>query len=76
MLLESAGLFDVSHLARIELKGENAIPFINKLITTDFEKLNKATVNIRFFVMRMAGLLMTFYYIKDLMALSFSVLMQ
>lgn len=38
---KSAGLFDVSHLARIEIKGENAIPFINKLITTDFEKLKQ-----------------------------------
>ena len=38
---KSAGLFDVSHLARIEIKGENAIPFINKLITKDLEKLKQ-----------------------------------
>ncbi|MBI5180018.1 MAG: glycine cleavage system aminomethyltransferase GcvT [Nitrospirae bacterium] len=36
-----AGLFDVSHLARIEIKDEDAIPFINKLITTDLEKLKQ-----------------------------------
>ncbi|MBI5182319.1 MAG: glycine cleavage system aminomethyltransferase GcvT [Nitrospirae bacterium] len=36
---KSAGLFDVSHLTRIEIKGKDTIPFINKLITTDLEKL-------------------------------------
>lgn len=36
---KSAGLFDVSHLARIEIKGKDAISFINKLITTNLEKL-------------------------------------
>ena len=38
---KAAGLFDVSHLARIEIKGEDAIPFINKLITKDLEKLKQ-----------------------------------
>ena len=38
---KSAGLFDVSHLARIEIKGRDAGPFINKLITTDLEKLKQ-----------------------------------
>ncbi len=38
---KSAGLFDVSHLVRIEIKGEDAIPFINKLITIDLEKLKQ-----------------------------------
>ncbi len=36
---KSAGLFDVSHLTRIEIKGKDAVPFINKLITTNLEKL-------------------------------------
>ncbi|MBI5043850.1 MAG: glycine cleavage system aminomethyltransferase GcvT [Nitrospirae bacterium] len=38
---KSAGLFDVSHLTRIEIKGKDAISFINKLITTDLEKLKQ-----------------------------------
>ena len=38
---KSAGLFDVSHLTRIEIKGKDAVPFINKLITTDLEKLKQ-----------------------------------
>ncbi len=38
---KSGGLFDVSHLTRIEIKGKDAIPFINKLITTDLEKLKQ-----------------------------------
>ena len=38
---KSGGLFDVSHLTRIEIKGKDAVPFINKLITTDLEKLKQ-----------------------------------
>lgn len=38
---KAAGLFDVSHLTRIEVNGKDAIPFINKLITTDLEKLKQ-----------------------------------
>ena len=38
---KAAGLFDVSHLTRIEIKGKDAISSINKLITTNLEKLKQ-----------------------------------
>lgn len=38
---KAAGLFDVSHLTRIEIKGKDAISFTNKLITTDLQKLKQ-----------------------------------
>ncbi|MFZ3065397.1 MAG: glycine cleavage system aminomethyltransferase GcvT [Nitrospirota bacterium] len=38
---KSSGLFDVSHLTRIEINKKDAISFINKLITTDLEKLKQ-----------------------------------
>lgn len=38
---KSAGLFDVSHLSRVEVKGKEAAPFINRMITTDLEKLKE-----------------------------------
>ncbi|HZJ82801.1 MAG TPA: glycine cleavage system aminomethyltransferase GcvT, partial [Clostridia bacterium] len=31
----SAGLFDVSHMGEILISGQNAVPFLNKLITND-----------------------------------------
>ncbi len=38
---KSAGIFDVSHLSRIEINGKDTISLINKLITTDLEKLKQ-----------------------------------
>lgn len=34
-----AGLFDVSHMGDVEVKGSNALPYIQKLITNDVSKL-------------------------------------
>jgi aminomethyltransferase len=37
---EKVGLFDVSHLGKIEIKGADAIKFLNQLLTNDLEKIN------------------------------------
>src|SRR5215210_5413179 len=34
-----AGLFDVSHMGEIEVKGPDAIPFVNRLCSNDVTKL-------------------------------------
>lgn len=36
---ENAGLFDVSHMGEVEVKGPNALKFIQKIITNDASKL-------------------------------------
>ncbi len=45
---KSAGLFDVSHLARIEVRGKEAAPFVNLLITTDLERLKEGCAQYTF----------------------------
>ena len=35
----SAGLFDVSHMGEIEVRGPDAIPFVNRLVSNDATKL-------------------------------------
>jgi aminomethyltransferase len=35
----SAGLFDVSHMGEIEVRGAEAIPFVNRLVSNDASKL-------------------------------------
>jgi aminomethyltransferase len=35
----SVGIFDVSHLGKIEIKGEGALTFLNKIITNDLNKI-------------------------------------
>src|SRR5437588_10413820 len=35
-----AGLFDVSHMGEIEVRGSDAIPFINYLVSNDASKLS------------------------------------
>jgi aminomethyltransferase len=34
-----AGLFDVSHMGEIDVRGANAIPFVNRLVSNDASKL-------------------------------------
>ncbi len=34
-----AGLFDVSHMGEIDVKGPDAIPFVNRLVSNDASKL-------------------------------------
>src|SRR5256886_6951082 len=34
-----AGLFDVSHMGEIEVRGSDAIPFVNRLVSNDAAKL-------------------------------------
>src|SRR5258706_14443323 len=34
-----AGLFDVSHLGEIDVRGADAIPFVNRLVSNDAAKL-------------------------------------
>jgi len=41
---EQAGLFDVSHMGEIEVKGPDAKKFIQKLITNDLEKIEPGKV--------------------------------
>lgn len=36
---ESVGLFDVSHMGEVEIKGENALPFLQKVTTNDVAQL-------------------------------------
>ncbi len=38
---ENCGLFDVSHMGEVEVKGENAEKFIQNLITNDVSKMEK-----------------------------------
>jgi len=38
----SVGIFDVSHLGKIEIKGEGALAFLNKIITNDLNKIGNA----------------------------------
>ena len=38
---KSAGLFDVSHMGELEIKGKDALNFIQYLITNDISNLNK-----------------------------------
>jgi len=38
----SVGIFDVSHLGKIEIKGEGALTFLNKIITNDLNKIGNA----------------------------------
>ena len=38
---KSAGLFDVSHMGELEVKGEDAFKFIQHLITNDISNLKK-----------------------------------
>ncbi|MBM7651607.1 glycine cleavage system aminomethyltransferase GcvT [Neobacillus cucumis] len=35
-----AGLFDVSHMGEIEVKGEDSLPFLQKMMTNDISKIN------------------------------------
>ena len=35
----AAGLFDVSHMGEIEVRGDQAIPFVNRLVSNDATKL-------------------------------------
>ncbi|MFL6490503.1 MAG: glycine cleavage system aminomethyltransferase GcvT [Nitrososphaera sp.] len=35
----NVGLFDVSHMGRFEIKGQNTLPCLQKLVTNDLEKL-------------------------------------
>lgn len=39
-----AGLFDVSHMGEFELKGERALPWLNKLFTNSFDSLKPGRV--------------------------------
>src|SRR5260370_23110913 len=34
-----AGLFDVSHMGEVEVRGADAIPFVNRLVSNDASKL-------------------------------------
>src|SRR6266478_412514 len=34
-----AGLFDVSHMGEIDVRGSDAIPFVNRLVSNDAAKL-------------------------------------
>src|SRR5207237_6464385 len=34
-----AGLFDVSHMGEIDVRGPDAIPFVNRLVSNDVTKL-------------------------------------
>ena len=36
---EAAGIFDVSHMGEIIVKGEDSLPFLNKLVPQDIAKL-------------------------------------
>ena len=54
---KSGGLFDVSHLTRIEIKGKDAVPFINKLITTNLEKLKNGSSQYTFLCNENGGII-------------------
>lgn len=38
---EKAGLFDVSHMGRLEVKGPDTVNFLNSLVTADVSKLKQ-----------------------------------
>lgn len=40
----NAGLFDISHMGRFEVAGDNALPFIQNIITNDADKLEDMQV--------------------------------
>lgn len=40
----NAGLFDISHMGRFEIRGDKALPFIQNLITNDADKLDDRQV--------------------------------
>ncbi len=39
MVREAAGLFDVSHMGEIEVKGKDALPYLNHIMTNEVSKL-------------------------------------
>lgn len=41
---ESVGVFDVSHMGQIEIRGENALDFLQKITTNDAERLSDGRV--------------------------------
>jgi len=40
----SAGIFDISHMGEIEVKGSDAIPFLQKLVTNDISSTEKGDI--------------------------------
>ncbi|WP_024620121.1 aminomethyl-transferring glycine dehydrogenase subunit GcvPA [Metaclostridioides mangenotii] len=45
MVRSSAGLFDVSHMGEVEVKGENSEEFLQYLLTNDFSKLKENSIS-------------------------------
>jgi len=41
---ENVGIFDVSHMGEIEIKGPDAIPFVNYLLTNKFDNMKDGTI--------------------------------
>jgi aminomethyltransferase len=41
---EKVGIFDVSHMGEIEIKGPEAIPFVNYLLTNKFDNMKDGTI--------------------------------
>jgi aminomethyltransferase len=37
---ERAGIFDVSHMGQLKVTGKNTVPFLQKMLTNDLEKVN------------------------------------
>ena len=59
-----AGLFDVSHMGEINVKGKGSLDFLQKMITNDISKLNWRMRNIQPCAMKMAERSMIYLFIK------------
>ncbi|WP_459128706.1 glycine cleavage system aminomethyltransferase GcvT [Guggenheimella bovis] len=63
---ESAGIFDVSHMGEIRIKGEDAEAFVSHIFTNDVENLNDNQINYGFLLYEDGGI------VDDLLVYRFS----
>ncbi|MGD1821490.1 MAG: glycine cleavage system aminomethyltransferase GcvT [Pleomorphochaeta sp.] len=47
---EKVGIFDVSHMGEILVEGDNAIPFLNSLISNNIEKIKSSRIKYSLFI--------------------------
>lgn len=64
---EEAGLFDVSHMAEIHLKGPQVLDFINHLLSNDFTSMKEGQIKYTLMLNHEGGIIddLLVYYSKD-----------
>ncbi len=64
---EDAGIFDISHMTRIKISGEEATSFLQKIFTADVEKLKPGRMKYGLLLNEQAGILddITVYKISE-----------